>query len=166
MALNAYAALTLNGTPLSGDVTMTSIGNVDVSADHIEAYEVLWGAVLETSDEGPGRRAATRRHLLPLQLVKRVDQTTPELYRALAQNATVAGDVKIFDTNPEDGTTRHRFTLELAGSRVVSIESESPDTLDADTTNRPPSERVEIACRTITYRDEVNGVEFTDEVSG
>jgi type VI secretion system Hcp family effector len=97
--------------------------------------------------------------------MKRVDGTTPELYQALTTNATISGDIKIFDTNPEDGTTRHRFTITIAGARILAIESRSPDAFDADQSNRPPYEVVEVVPHTITYTDVVNSKEYTDEWS-
>jgi type VI secretion system Hcp family effector len=163
MGLNAYAAFTANGTALAGDTTMTSIGGVDVSADHIELYSVHWGTRVGT--EGQSHRASAHRRVLPVRIAKRVDQTTPEFYQALTQNQTIAGDIKIFDTNPEDGTTRHRFTITIAGARVLAVESQSPDAFDADTSSRPPFDVIELVPHTITYTDMVNSKEYTDEWS-
>jgi type VI secretion system Hcp family effector len=162
MAFNAYASLTANGTPLFGDVSITSIGGVDVSSDHIELHEVLWGARIGT--EGQSRRAATERVPLPLSLTKPVDSTTPELYQALARNADIAGEIKIFDTNPEDGTTRHRFSLLLQRARIASISSVAPGPFRQEGPDRP-YEVVELVPHTLTYRDVVNGKEYTDEWS-
>lgn len=163
MALNAYAALTANGTALSGDTTMTSIGGVDVSSDHIELYQVKWGTRVGT--EGQSHRAASHRRILPIQIMKRVDGTTPEFYQALTQNATIAGEIKIFDTSPEDGTTRHRFTITIAGARVLSVESCSPDSHDGEVSSRAPYDLIELVPHTITYTDVVNSKEYTDEWS-
>jgi type VI secretion system Hcp family effector len=163
MALLSFAALTVNGTPLSGDVAMASIGGVDVSSDHIEVHEVQFGSRIAIDPQG--RRSTGARRVLPLRLAKRIDGTTPELYQALTMNATIAGEVKIFDTDPDDGSTRLRFTLTLAKSRVTAIESRVPDVYDAEQGNRPPMEVVEIVPHTITYTDVVNGREFTEEAS-
>ncbi len=163
MAHNAYAALTYNGSALAGDVTITTIGGVDVSADHMELYQVKWGCRVGT--EGQSHRASSHRRIQPIQIMKRIDGTTPELYQALTQNQTIAGDIKIFDTNPEDGATRHRFTITISGARILAIESCSPDAFDADVSNRPPYEVVELVPHTITYTDVVNSKEYTDEWS-
>ncbi len=163
MALNAFAALTYNGTALAGDVTMTTVGGVDVSADHMELYEVKFGTRVGT--EGQSHRASSHRRILPISIMKRIDGTTPELYQALTTNATIAGDIKIFDTNPEDGSTRHRFTITISGARILAVESRSPDAFDADMSNRPPFEVVELVPHTITYTDVVNSKEYTDEWS-
>jgi type VI secretion system Hcp family effector len=162
MALNAYAQLTANGTPLSGDVTLTAIGGVDVSADHIELYEVHWGARIEAEAQG-GRRTSQRR-MIPVRFMKPVDRATPDLYQALSQQATIAGEIKIFDTNPEDGATRHRFSVTLTGARLLSIESASPSTFQQAGADRP-YEVIELAPHTITYTDVVNSKEYTDEWS-
>jgi type VI secretion system secreted protein Hcp len=160
MALNAYAELQINGESLTGDTTVQSMGGVDVSTNHIEVYQVKWGTRVGT--EGQSHRASSHRRILPIQLMKRVDQTTPQLYQALARNATISGSIKLFDTNPEDGATRHRFTLTIEGARILSIESCSPDAFDADTSNRPPYEIVEIVPHTIIYTDGIHSVEAQD----
>jgi|GEM_PF-1468390 len=158
--LNAYAAFTINGTAISGDTTMTSIGGVDVSSGHIELYSVEWGARIEA------QRSASSRKMLPIRIHKRIDQTTPDFYRALAKNATLAGDIKIFDTNPEDGTIRHRFRISISGARVISIESQCPDVLGTSNLKRPSCEVIEIIPHVITYTDVVHSNEYTDEWVG
>lgn len=163
MALPSFAALTVNGSALSGDVSLASIGGVDVSSDHIEVAEVRFGAQMATLDSSPGRIRGARR-ILPVRLVKRLDGSTPDLYRALATNATVAGEVKIFDTNPEDGSTRHRFTVTISGARILSVQSATPNAWDDDAPTLA-SEVVELVPHTITYTDVVNAREYTDEWS-
>jgi hypothetical protein len=66
-ALNAYAALQANGTALDGDVTMETIGGVDVSSDHIEIYQIEHNIT-------PGKNKLISG---PIVLQKRIDQTTP-----------------------------------------------------------------------------------------
>ena len=160
MALNSYARLTVNGEALQGDTTVQSIGGVDVSFDHIEVYELQWGSASPGAASG-GRTG--RAELLPVLITKRVDHATPRLYQALVSNSQVEGDIKIFDTSADDGSTRHRFTLVLGRSRVQSISSNSPDSLDPQVSARPPREVVAIIPASLTYRDEIHGVEFVHE---
>lgn len=160
MALNAYFAATLGGTALNGDVTMATIGGVDVSADHMEVYELRFGTRIST--EGQAHRASSHRRILPVRFMKRIDQTTPLLYQGLKQNQRLDGDIKIFDNDPDSGETRHRFTVRLTQARVLSIESTLPDAFDADESNRPPYEVVECVPHTIAYVDEINSAEFED----
>jgi type VI secretion system secreted protein Hcp len=152
--LNPFAELTLNGAKLEGDVSLTTTGGVDVSKDHIELFSLDWGSLWDTSQRQP------RRQLLPVVFTKRIDRTTPLLYRALTEQATVAGEIKLFDTNPEDGSTRYRFRLTLEDARIVKVESSLPNTFDFGAFGL--RETVEIAPRTITYTDVVNGVTFTE----
>ena len=157
--LNAYAAFTINGTAISGDTTVASAGGVDVSSGHIELYSVEWGARIE----GQARRAASSRQILPIRIHKRIDQSTPDFYRALAQNAALAGEIKIFDMNPEVATIRYRFRITISGARVISAESRSPGALEPANSNRPPYEVIEIVPHTVTYTDVVHSKEYTDE---
>lgn len=162
MALNSYARLRVNGTALDGDTMLQQIGGVDVSSDHLEVYEVRWGSGVPaaTVTGRPGRL-----EMQPILITKRVDQATPRLYQALATNAAVDGDIKLFETHPQDGTSRHRFTLVIAKARIQSIASCSPDTLDAALSTRPAREVVAIAATSVTYRDEVHSVEYQQDVS-
>lgn len=162
MALNSYAQLTLNGSALSGDVTVFEIGSVDVSADHIEIHEVRWGAAVPvaSSTARPGKPA-----LQPVVITKRIDQTTPLLYQALFTNMAVDGDIKLFDSDPDSGGTRHRFTVKIAKARIQSIDSCSPDTFEPAVMTRPAREVVTIAAASVNWRDEVNGVEYQRDAS-
>ncbi|MGF1645051.1 MAG: type VI secretion system tube protein Hcp [Thiotrichales bacterium] len=163
MALLSYAALNVNGTALSGDTTHATFGGVDVSADHIELAEVGFGS--RATADAVTHRISTRRQILPVRLTKRIDQTTPELYQALATHARIDGDIKLFDTSPVDGSTRHRFTVTITGGRILAIESFSPDAFDPSQSVRPHYERIELAPHTITYADVVTSKAFTDDLN-
>ena len=163
MALNTFAAFELGGTALAGDTTMATIGGVDVSADHVELYEVKFGTRIGT--EGQAHRASSHRRILPVRIMKRMDQTTPLLYQGLKQNQRLDGDIKIFDNDPDSGETRHRFTVRLTQCRILSIESCTPDAFDADESNRPAYEIIELVPHTIAYVDEINSAEFEDQWS-
>jgi type VI secretion system Hcp family effector len=162
MALNAYARLTINGQALQGDTSVQAMGSVDVSSDHIEVSELRWGSAVPAAASG-GRTG--RAEMLPVLITKRIDQTTPRLYEALVKNSQVEGEIKIFDTDPNDGTTRHRFTLVLGRGRLQSVTSSSPDTLDPAFSARPPREVVAITATSLTYRDEIHSVEYQQESS-
>ena len=162
MALNAYAALTLNGTALDGDTSVSQLGGVDVSDHHIEVYEVRWGASVATAGSAvrPGRA-----ELAPVAVSKRIDQTTPLLYQGLLTGHGGGRRYQAVRERSEHGAARHRFTLAIAKARIQSIDSRSPDTFDLGTTADPAREVVTIAAGTMTWRDEVTGVEYTHTVA-
>lgn len=149
-ALNAYAALTVNGTALDGDTTMTEIGGVDVSSDHIEIYQI---------DHSMLHAGKNRTESGPFVLMKRIDQTSPILLSALADGFRVDGDIKIFDTDLQSGQTRHRFTIRITQGRVVGIETKLPDAFDASESNRPPVEYIQIELQSYWLVDEVHATE-------
>jgi len=163
MALHAYAQLSSNGSALTGDTMLVEIGGIDVSSEHIEIYELIFGSSRGIS--GKSGRARGHRQLSPIELVKRTDQTTPLLYQALSENQRIDGDIKLFDADPDSGEIRHRFTVTLAGARVSSLTTISPDVYDADASNRPIYDLLELAVNTITYTDMVNSVEYTESAT-
>ncbi len=104
MAINGFARLTLNGTALTGDVSADQMGPVDVQTGCLEVLRLDFGA--EVSRAAGSGQATGRRQYQPIRFVKRIDRSTPLLYRALAQNERVAGDFLLFDTDPADGSVR------------------------------------------------------------
>jgi type VI secretion system secreted protein Hcp len=161
MALNGFARLTLNGTALSGDVSVAQMGPVDVSADFIEVYELSFGA--SAGQAAASGRATGRRQYQPIRFVKRIDKSTPLLYRALSQNERVAGDVLLFDIDPIDGTVRHLFSVTFGNGTISSIESELPDTRNGEQ-SWDPFETVSIVFASITYTHEPTSTEYQDQI--
>ena len=160
MALPSYARFTLNGVTLEGDTSIGVMGGVDVSSEHIEVFEVRWGTAVP-----PTGSTRSRLDVQPVLITKRVDQSTPRLYEAMGRSTVLEGDIKLFDTHPASGETRHRFTLTIGKARVQGIESCSPDSLNPDTASRPAREVVTITAASLTYRDEVSNTEYTQEMT-
>lgn len=160
MALNVYAELEAEAIgAFSGDSSMSNLGGVDVSSNHIECYEFFCGTRVGT--EGQSHRASTHRRIQPIRIEKRTDQTTPLFYQALTQNKTVRGRFKFFDRD-HTGETRHRFTISVEGARVLAVETKSPDAFDADESNRPVYDVIEIVPHTISYEDVIESTMFED----
>ena len=147
-ALNGYAQLYVNGELLDGDVTIGQIGGLDVSSGYIEIYEINQNLL------GKAKSA-------PITIMKRIDQTTPTLASAVAEEKVVSGEVLLFDNDPDTGETRHRFTISLSGGFAVESSIVLPDAFDPQQSNRPPYEYLQIAPASYTLRDEVSGVEYT-----
>ncbi|MEU1971486.1 type VI secretion system tube protein Hcp [Microbacterium sp. NPDC019599] len=164
MALNSYARLTLNGTELTGDVSATEFGGVDVSSGYIEVRRLSFGAATARLTEGG--MATGRRQYEPIRLMKRLDAGTPQLYRALAQNEVVAGEILLFDTDPADGTIRHWFTVGIGSGVVSRIDSVSPDVWDPAVATWIAYEEVSLVATSITFQHLRGGTSFEDQVGG
>lgn len=163
MALNGYARMTVDGSALTGDVSVPSIGGVDVSTDHVEVHSLHLGVVVVGDDGGPRRPG--RREFLPVRMSKPTDGTTPLMVRAASEAQRVEARFLLFDNDPTSGETRHRFTVRIAQGRVSAVTTEQSDVLDPDTSHRPVTDHVELVARTIAWVDEVHGVEFEDTVA-
>jgi len=151
-ALNIYVALTLGGTVLNGDVSMATLGGVDVSAGHLECTAMVFERYTSTADPTTPKMIHG-----PITLRKRIDKASPLLQAAMDQNQVIVGTIKIFDVNPDSGETRHRFSYTLSQGRCISIRQYVPDNLSADTANLPPLEEVVLTYATILFEDLVAG---------
>jgi type VI secretion system Hcp family effector len=160
MALNVYLEGEAEGIgAFDGDSSMSEIGGVDVSSNHVEVYEFNAGSRVGT--EGQAHRASSHRRILPVRFEKRTDQTTPLFYQALKENKAFTGTFKFFD-NDQTGETRHRFSVTVTNARILSVETKSPDAFDADESNRPIYDVIEIVPHTIAYEDLIESKMFED----
>jgi len=163
MALNSYAALEANGTALTGEVSSTEIGGIDVSQNNLELFALEFGSARST---GRDARSRGRREIQPVVFETRLGRSTPALFQALDEGQAISGNIRLFDTQPDTGEARHYFTLEIDRALITSIEAVSPDTLDPDTASRPATVVIELVPHGLTYRDEVHSTEHTSSVGG
>ena len=152
MALQAYADFFTNNTPFTADATNTSVGGVDVS-QCMELFSVEWSMSSNV--------AGTLRRFSPLRIRKRTSGNTPELWRASLTSAPLDGTIRMFDTNPADGSTRERWNLEITNATVTSFQTCSPDTSNAATASMAMYDLVEIMPTTAVFRDLVANTEHT-----
>ena len=151
-ALNTYVAMTLNGEAITGEVTLATIGGVDVSANHLECtainHEIFGGDT--------GKLGHT-----PFKMIKRVDKASPLLYRALDNNETVTATIKYFNNDPDSGVTKHFFSAVLTGGRVSAIRQWIPNSLDPTGAFFPPMEEISITYQSIEFVNIGNGAAHT-----
>ena len=162
MAFHVYAAFTIEGEELTGETTLASIGDVDVSSGHLEVYELNFGAERALREGNKSGRAIGRHQLMPLRLVKRSDRTTPLLYEALSRGRRIDGEIKLFDAHPDTGEIHQHFAVTLEQARLTAMTTTSPDVFDPEDSNRPMYDFLELVPHTITYADVVHGTEFMD----
>lgn len=163
MALNGYAALTLNGTALAGDVSQTEFCGVDVSADHIEFYALDLGVA--TGWEGTSARQASHRTHRPIQLTIRCDQTMPLFWQGLVENQNLAGTIKLFDNATEaggDGLGRQRFQFTITDGRVIDVNVNSPDSFSGDTSTRPVTVTLKLIAAQLLMEDLIKSTSYED----
>jgi type VI secretion system secreted protein Hcp len=157
MAETVHLYLKANGTDIQGDSTQTSLGR----ENSIEC--VYFEQKVNTAREAGSGMATGRRTYEPLVIRKRIDKSTPLLYKALCENQVIEGVFKFFRPNPTgDGTTEQYFTVAIKQGRIASIQSSSPDVLDTSSTNDPAFEEVSMVFHTISWTYTNGGVTHED----
>jgi type VI secretion system Hcp family effector len=141
VALNIYVQLAINGQPLSGSVSIATMGGVDVSVNHIEAHGFYHELVALSGDRGVMLKPA------PITFTKRIDNTTPRLMQAWAQGQTIDAAFKFFDRHPDDGSVRPLQVYVVQQGTITAVRTEMMSNLLADGANAPVLERVTVAYR-------------------
>ncbi len=157
MAETVHLSLTSNGEVIVGESTQTSLEREDT----IEC--LFYDSNVRTAREKGSGLATGRRTYEPIVIRKRIDKSTPLLYRSLCNNEVVEGVFKFYRPNPAgDGTTEHYFTVEFAEGRVASIKGTSPDCIDPASSLLPPMEEVGFVFHNITWTYESTGASHHD----
>lgn len=155
-AENVYLSLKANGNDIQGESTVTSQGR----ANTIECMAFEFAVEISRA----GATATGRRTYEPIRFVKRIDKSTPLLYKALTQNEVVEGKFRFFRPSPTgDGTTQHFYTIEFKNGRIASVRN-SVDNLSHP--NQAPTEEVTIVFQSITWTYEIGGITHHDTASG
>ena len=149
--------LKANGADIQGENTQTSLGREN-------SIEVLYyeQAVATAREAGSGI-ASGRRQYLPLLIRKRIDKSSPLIFKALVENQVIEGSFKFFRPNPTgDGTTEQFFTVEIKQGRIASLKQIVPDTIVPASSTQPPLEEVTFVFHTITQTYTNGGVTHED----
>ncbi|MCA9911038.1 MAG: type VI secretion system tube protein Hcp [Anaerolineae bacterium] len=159
MSFTVNLFLKANGVDIEGESTEMSLGRED-SIECLYYTDSVQTVVAATTGRVRGRREYD-----PIVFRKRIDKSTPLLFKALCNNEVIEGTFKFFRPNPTgDGTTEHFFTVEIAEGRVSSIRRISPDILDPAAANRPMEEEVSISFASVIVRYENGGAEYRDQL--
>ncbi len=157
MAENCHLSIKANGEDIKGESSVTSLGREDT----IECF--IFEHMVKTSQEGGSGIATGHRIHGPVIITKRIDKSTPLLYKALRSNAVIEGSLKFYRPNPlGDGTTQQFYTIKVKGGRISSIKQILRSTFDPNTSNFPAMEEVSITYSTIHYIYEPNHAEDID----
>jgi type VI secretion system secreted protein Hcp len=157
MAETVHLFLKANGVDIKGESIQSSLGRQD-------SIECLYfeHTVQSARDAGSGMPSGKRQYL-PIIIRKRVDKSSPLLYKALVENQALSGTFKFYRPNPTgDGTTEQFYTINFKNGRLTSLKQFVAETYQPTTANFPPLEEVGIIFNAISWTYTNGGVTFED----
>jgi type VI secretion system secreted protein Hcp len=157
MAETVHLSLKANGNAIQGESTQHDLGRDKT----IEC--LVFRDNVRTAREMGNRAAVGRRVHEPIEILKRIDSSSPLLAKALCKNEKIEGQFKFFRPSPKgDGKTEQFFTVEIKDGRIDAIERHSPNAIDPAASKAPPLETVRFVYHTIRWVYEPSGAEFQD----
>lgn len=162
MAEPVYLKMTINGQEIQGESTVSSLER----ANTIECTEFRWAVM--TPREGASAQITGRRQHQPVTIVKRVDKSSPIMFKALCRNELVDSAVfRFFRASPTGtGETENYMTVELSEAFVSSIDMVSEDATRSGEEQPTAMEAVKFVFKNITVTYNSTGATHTDRWSG
>ncbi len=149
--------LKANGSDVAGENTQTSLGR----ENSIECLTFEQAA--NTAREAGSGMATGRRQYAPLKILKRIDKSSPLLWKALTENQVVEGTFKFYRPNPTgDGTTEQFYSVAIKQGRIASLREFVPNTIVPASSTEPPLEEVSFVFHTISWTYSNGGVTHED----
>jgi type VI secretion system secreted protein Hcp len=152
-----YLFLKLQGASVSGEVIRKGMEN----AIECLSYE----QAAHTARDASTGMATGRRQYEPLKILKRIDRTSPLLWKALTQNQVVDGSFRFYRPGA-GGTLQQFYTVEIQQGRVASIKQSSPDVMSPEAQRLPAMEEVTFVFSTIRWTFVEGGVQHEDSLGG
>jgi type VI secretion system secreted protein Hcp len=107
-----------------------------------------------------------RRQYEPILIRKRIDKSSPLLFKAMIENQKIDALFRFYRPNPiGDGTTDQFFTVDLRDARIMSVKQDVLDTTQATASQEPPLEEVTFTGGTITWTFTNGGIAATDKTA-
>jgi type VI secretion system secreted protein Hcp len=169
MAQTVHLAATINGSAIEGESSIVSMERENTIECASFQFEVL------TPREAATGQVTGTRQYKPLRITKRIDKTSPLLFKALTMSEPVNEGVFRFYRVAE-GRTRgggrerraeeHFMTITIANGYVASMKQTSEGVVTAGPQAPPMMEEVEFVFQDITMTYESNGATHTDPRSG
>jgi type VI secretion system secreted protein Hcp len=157
MAEHIHLFLKANDKDIKGESTQTSLereGSIEC---------VVYEQEGATPFEASTGRASGRRQYKPLVIRKRIDCSSPLLWKAMTQNEKVEGVFKFYRPNPTgDGTTEQFYTVSIKGGYISSIKQYIADTLTPGASDEPPLEEICFIFHDIIWHFTNGGAEHND----
>lgn len=160
MAETIHLYLKAAGQQICGESTQHSLERKDsIECLHL-SHEV------STPREGTHGLASGRRVYAPLRIRKRIDKSSPLLFKALVENHNIEAEFKFFRASPDgNGQTEQFYTIGIRGARIERILQVSDDTLGPLQSAHAPIEDVSFVFHTISCTFMPNGVTHEDSWS-
>ena len=160
MAETVHLVLKSNGNLIQGESTQHDL-NRDKTIECL-----VFRDNVRTARELGSRAAVGRRVHEPIEVVKRIDASSPLLAKALCKNEKIEGQFKFYRPSPKgDGKSEQFFTVEIKDGRIDAIERHSPNAIDPAASKAPPLETVRFVYHTIRWVYEPSGAEYVDSWS-
>jgi len=157
MAEAVHLFMKANGTDVQGESTQKSLGR----ENSIECLYYEHG--VKSPREASSGMATGRRQYEPILIRKRIDKSSPLLFKALTENQKIDGEFKFFRPNPGgDGTTEQFYSVKIDNGRILSYRYYVPDTIVPASSKEPPLEEVQFVFHTITVSHVVGKTEHSD----
>jgi type VI secretion system Hcp family effector len=154
-AATILAAISANGAQLQCESPFQSIGGEEVNGRALVlGLDLSYDVPIDDSGAARGRVVNN-----PIGMRKNLDACTPLLLQALVQQQQVQVILTIFDTSPDDGTTRAKTRITLDNARLVGVEA-AGDTSSADPQMTTTQELVRVLAQRLTVEDLVAGTSF------
>jgi type VI secretion system secreted protein Hcp len=160
MAETVHLFLKANHQDIIGESTQHSLDR----AESIECLSLVHEVVC--AREATSALASGRRQYKPLRITKRIDASSPLLFKALVENQRIDGTFRFYRPDPSgDGQTQQFYTITIEGGRVESIKQVSEDLQTPNQVMQPPMEEVAFVFHTISWTYMPTGVTHEDSWS-
>jgi type VI secretion system secreted protein Hcp len=162
MAQTVHLKLQIDGNDVEGESTIASMereGTIECSS-----FE---DAVTTPREEVTGALTGKRRYS-PVTITKRIDKSTPILWKALCQNEPVtSAEFRFFRPSPGgSGAEEHFQTITLENGYISEIKRVSEDSIMGGEKAPPMMEYVSIVFQDITITYEIGGASHKDTWKG
>ncbi len=161
MPNTVFLNLEVDGNNIEGESTMASMDR-EGSIECVSYYH----EVITPREDATGALTGRRQHH-PITIVKRIDKSSPLMFKALCLNEPITkGRFRFFRRTGETGTEQHIYTVLIEKGYVAGIREESANVLYGDGESQPLLERVSFVFQDITKTYEIGGATHKDSWAG
>lgn len=162
MAQTVHLKMAILGQDIQGESTINTLERKDT----IECARFIWA--VRTPREGASAQITGRRQHKPVTVLKRVDKSSPILFKALCRNEKVdSAKFMFFRPNPEGSGEEEKYMeIELTDSYISAIDMLSEDATRSHEEQPTAMEEIQFVFKNITVTYMNGGVTHTDSWAG